>query len=137
MNAVKVAIIRSRFNNRISAKLTYGALLKLFSENANHDFALFEVPGAFEIPFATSQLLNKHQDFAGVLTIGAVIKGETAHFEYISQAVIGSLAQISATAPIPVALGLLTTFTKEQAEDRAFTHGLRADSRIKNQSRRL
>jgi 6,7-dimethyl-8-ribityllumazine synthase len=72
------------------------------------------VPGAFEIPFALSRLARGHK-YAALITLGAVIKGETPHFEYISQSVAGGIMEVMLKERIPIAFGVLTTNNKRQA----------------------
>lgn len=78
---------------------------------------VFETPGSFEIPLLCRRLA-KTRKYHGIITIGAIIKGKTAHFEYISQAVIGGVMSVMLAADLPIALGIITTYNLNQAEDR-------------------
>jgi 6,7-dimethyl-8-ribityllumazine synthase len=118
----KIAVISSRFNQEITGNLIKGAL-KLFSENnlSEEQITFYNVPGAFEIPSVLEKICNKNDilKFDGILTIGCVIKGETAHFEYISSAVSGNINRISSEYSVPVGFCVLTCYTDEQAEARS------------------
>jgi 6,7-dimethyl-8-ribityllumazine synthase len=117
----KVGIVASRFNQFITGKLVEGALdalKKLGAEEA--DIAVYKVPGAFEIPFLAKKLaLSKKVD--GIVCLGALIRGDTPHFDYLSAEVTKGLAQISLEDGIPVAFGILTVETIEQGIERAGT----------------
>lgn len=119
---LKVAIISSRFNEEITGNLIEGAK-KLFLEKGvkEKDICLYLVPGAFEIPAVLEKILKKNNKlkYDGILTVGCVIKGETAHFEYISGAVSNSINSISANHGVPVGFCVLTTYNDEQAEARS------------------
>jgi len=117
----KVGIVASRFNQFITGKLVEGALdalKKLGAEEA--DIAVYKVPGAFEIPFLAKKLaLSKKVD--GIVCLGALIRGDTPHFDFLSAEVTKGLAQISLEDGIPVAFGILTVETIEQGIERAGT----------------
>ena len=84
--------------------------------------SIYRVPGAFEIPGTVKQLLNdKHEVMIidAIITLGCVIKGETAHFEYISSSVTDSISQLSVESDIPVIYGILTVYDYEQAIERS------------------
>ncbi|MCU0372230.1 MAG: 6,7-dimethyl-8-ribityllumazine synthase [Ignavibacteria bacterium] len=118
----KIAVISSRFNPEITGNLIKGAV-KLFSENsiAGDKITFFNVPGAFEIPSVLEKICKKNSElkYDGILTIGCVIKGETAHFEYISSAVSGNINRIASEYSVPVGFCVLTCYTDEQAEARS------------------
>lgn len=118
----KIAIISSRFNTEITGNLIEGAK-KSFLENgvAENNISLYLVPGAFEIPAVLEKICKKNSElkFDGILTVGCVIKGETAHFEYISNSVSYSINLISSKYGIPTGFCVLTTYTDEQAEARS------------------
>lgn len=118
----KIAVISSRFNQEITGNLIKGAL-KLFSENnlGEEQITFYNVPGAFEIPAVLEKICKKNDilKFDGILTIGCVIKGETAHFEYISSAVSGNINRIASGYSVPVGFCVLTCYTDEQAEARS------------------
>jgi len=118
----KIAIISSRFNEEITGNLIEGAI-KSFTGNgvSKDDIKIFYVPGAFEIPTVLERLCLKNEElkFDGFLTIGGVIKGETAHFEYISSSVSQNINNISSMYGFPIGFCVLTTYTDEQAEARS------------------
>ncbi len=118
----KIAIISSRFNTEITGNLIEGAK-KSFLENgvSENNIYLYLVPGAFEIPAVLEKICKKNSElkFDGILTVGCVIKGETAHFEYISNSVSSNINLISSKYGIPTGFCVLTTYTDEQAEARS------------------
>lgn len=111
----RFAIVVSRFNEEVTSGLLKGALAYL-GENAIHvpEADIFSAPGAFEIPLI-AQTLARSGRFDGVICIGCVIKGDTAHFEYISQAASTGLMTASLSTGIPLTFGILTTYSDEQA----------------------
>jgi len=118
----KVAIVVSRFNSFIVDSLVSGALDTLvrvggMSEN---DVTLVRVPGAVELPVATQKVAAKGE-FDAIITLGAVIRGGTPHFEFFAGESNKGLAQVAMQYSIPVAFGVLTTDTIEQAIERAGT----------------
>ena len=120
----KFALIVSRFNELISGKLLEGALdCLLRHEVKESDITVIWAPGAFEIPLvAQKAVLSKKYD--AVICLGAVIRGATPHFEYISAEVTKGIAQLNLQTGIPVIYGVLTTDTIDQAIERAGTkHG--------------
>ena len=117
----KVAIVASRFNELITSKLLEGALDSfarhgLLEENID----IAWVPGAFEIP-VTAQRLAKSGKYDAVLTLGAVIRGNTSHYDVVCAEVSKGVAHVSLSTGIPVIFGVLTTDTIEQAIERAGT----------------
>ncbi len=116
---LKIGIVLSRFNEAVTGKLFTGAL-KALSENgvAAHDIEVAKVPGAFEIPLIAKRMAQTGR-FHGILALGAVIRGETPHFEYISRSVSHGLNQVAFETNVPVGFGVLTTDTVRQAMDRA------------------
>ena len=116
---MKFAIAASRFNDFISGRLIDGAVDTLVRAGADEkDIAIYKVPGAFELPLAAKKLA-KNQRFDAVICLGAVIRGATPHFEYVSAEVSKGIANVGLDAEIPVAFGVLTTDTIEQAIERA------------------
>lgn len=116
---LRFAVVQSKFNEKICDGLLTGAL-SCFKEYGikEKDILIVKVPGAFEIPIAAEKLaLQKKYD--AIVCLGAVIKGETAHFEYISKAVTDGILQVGLKYEIPVIFGVLTAYTEEQAEARA------------------
>ncbi len=117
----KYCIIISRFNDFIGSKLLSGALDELRRHGVDEDnIDIVKVPGAFEIPIA-AQKFAKSGKYSVIITLGAVIKGATAHFDYVSAEVSKGIAQVSLQTGIPVIFGVLTTDNIEQAIERAGT----------------
>ncbi|HAT54655.1 MAG TPA: 6,7-dimethyl-8-ribityllumazine synthase [Lactobacillus sp.] len=115
----KVAIVVSRFNETVTGKLLGGAQDMLRRhEVADSDIDIVWVPGAFEIPGMVRQLLVTKR-YAGVLTLGAVIRGETSHYDYVCSEVAKGVGQLALNSDVPVVFGVLTTDTLEQAQQRA------------------
>ena len=111
MADLRIAIVASRFNPEITERLIAGAREALRDEA---EVTLIHVPGAFEIPLAAKRAaLSKR--FDAIVAIGCVIRGETAHFEYISQAATSGIAQVGLETGVPVTFGVLTADTDEQA----------------------
>ena len=118
---LKFAIVVSRFNDFICDRLLGGALDALRRHGASDDdIEIFRVPGAFEIPL-TAKVLSKNSKYDAIICLGAVIRGSTPHFEYISAEVSKGIATVSLDSEKPVAFGVLTTDTVEQAIERAGT----------------
>jgi len=115
----RFAIVISRFNSFISDRLLSGALDALERHGASpEDISVVWVPGSFEIPpIARKLALSKKYD--GVICLGALLRGETPHFEYLSSTVTKELGSIGIESNIPVINGVLTCNTMEQAVDRA------------------
>lgn len=115
----KIAIVVADFNESVTHNLAAGAVatLKKFGI-ADENINVYHVPGAFEIPFLTQRLINSNQ-FDGIMTLGAVIKGDTDHYDLICQNVTNAIMQENLAAKIPVTFGILTTDNIEQAMQRA------------------
>lgn len=115
----RFAIVISRFNSLISDRLLSGALDALERHGAATDnISIVWVPGSFEIPAIAKKLaLSKQYD--AVICLGALLRGETPHFDYLSSAVTKELGQIGLESGVPVINGVLTCNTMEQAVDRA------------------
>ena len=117
----KFCIILSRFNDFIGSKLLSGALDELKRHGVTDDnIDIVKVPGAFEIPI-TAQKFAQTGKYNAIITLGAVIRGATAHFDYVSAEVSKGIAQVSLQTGIPVIFGVLTTDNIEQAIERAGT----------------
>lgn len=117
----KFCIILSRFNDFIGSKLLSGALDELKRHGVSDDnIDIVKVPGAFEIPL-TAQKFAQTGKYNAIITLGAVIKGATAHFDYVSAEVSKGIAQVSLQTGVPVIFGVLTTDNIEQAIERAGT----------------
>ncbi|OAM73012.1 6,7-dimethyl-8-ribityllumazine synthase [Devosia elaeis] len=111
----RFAIVVSRFNQEVTSGLLKGALAYLAENSITvPDEHIVAAPGAFEIPLI-AQTLARTQKFDGVICLGCVIKGDTAHFEYISEAASSGLMTASLATGIPLTFGILTTYTDEQA----------------------
>lgn len=118
---LRFAIIVSRFNNFIGDRLLEGALDTLRRHGADEDgIAVAKVPGAFEIPIVAQEMANSGE-YDAVICLGAVIRGATAHFDYVAGPLASSLAAIAVATKVPVLFGVLTTDTIEQAVERAGT----------------
>jgi len=117
----KFAIIASRFNDFITDRLVSGAVDALTRSGAkDKDIHIVKVPGAFEIPLVAKQMAEKKK-YHAVICLGAVIRGATPHFDYVSAEVSKGIAMIGLEAKIPVIFGIITTDTIEQAIERAGT----------------
>jgi len=118
---LKIAAVVARFNDFISNKLLEGAIDSFCRHGGNKDdFTIYRIPGAFEIPLACQKVaLTKKYD--GIIALGAVIRGSTPHFDYVSSEVSKGVAQVSLNCNIPISFGVLTTDSIEQAIERAGT----------------
>jgi 6,7-dimethyl-8-ribityllumazine synthase len=119
LTASRFAIVVSRFNEEVTTGLLTGARA-LLAENgvAAADVTVVEVPGAFEIPLAARTLAVTGR-FDAIVCLGCLIKGDTMHFEYIASAVSQGIMDAGLTTGVPIAFGVLTTLTDEQAAIRA------------------
>lgn len=116
---VKIGIVASRFNEIITSKLIDGVVDGLSRHGVNLDTVdLAWVPGAFEVP-VTAKKMAESGKYDAVICLGAVIRGETDHYEHVATEVTKGIAQVSLSAGIPVLYGILTTDTVEQALNRA------------------
>jgi len=114
-------IILSRFNDFITSRLLEGALDALYRHGASEDhIEIIKVPGAFEIPYVAKKI-TQNKKYDSVLCLGALIRGDTPHFEYISAEVTKGIAQVSLDSGVPVIYGVITTDNIEQAIERAGT----------------
>jgi 6,7-dimethyl-8-ribityllumazine synthase len=113
---LKFAIVVARFNSGITEKLLASARRGL--DQAKADIAeVFYVPGAFELPLAAKMLAHTHS-YHAIIALGAVIRGGTPHFDYVAGEAARGLQQVALETGLPVAFGVLTTDTQEQAEAR-------------------
>ncbi|MBC5636266.1 6,7-dimethyl-8-ribityllumazine synthase [Ornithinibacillus sp. BX22] len=118
---IKVGIIIARFNEFITSRLLSGAEDALRRHGVNEaDITQVWVPGAFEISIASKKLAEKGE-YDAIITLGAVIRGATPHFEYVSNETAKGIASISLQTGVPIIFGILTTDTIEQAIERAGT----------------
>ena len=115
----RFAIVVSRFNEEVTAGLLAGARAALTeAQVADADVTVVYEPGAFEIPL-TAMRLAETARYDAVICLGCLIKGETMHFEYIASATANGIMEASAVTGVPIAFGVLTTLTDEQALARA------------------
>ncbi len=120
-DGLRVGIVVSRFNEFITSKLLGGALDALKRHGvADDNVTVAWVPGAFEIPFVTKQLVQSGR-YDAVIALGAVIRGSTPHFDYVAGEVSKGIANIALSNDTPTIFGVLTTDTIEQAIERAGT----------------
>jgi 6,7-dimethyl-8-ribityllumazine synthase len=117
---LKVVIVVSRFNGFITDRLLEGALDALRRHGVeDKDISVMKVPGSFELPLGARKAAKSKTD--AVIALGALIRGGTPHFDYLSAEVTKGIAQVTLDSGIPVAFGVLTTDTVEQAIERAGT----------------
>ncbi|UCG79795.1 MAG: 6,7-dimethyl-8-ribityllumazine synthase [Desulfobacterales bacterium] len=115
----KVGVIVSRFNDFISDRLLSGALDALARHGTNdEDIDIVKVPGSFEIPLMAKKMAQRGK-YDAIICLGAVIRGSTPHFEYVSAEVSKGIALVSLESGVPVVFGVITTDTLEQAIERA------------------
>jgi len=118
---LKFGIVLSRYNNFVAERLLEGALDALRRSGAEEgDITVVRVPGSFEIPLAAKKLA-KAARYDAVICLGCVIRGATPHYAYIATEVTKGIASVSLESEVPVAFGVLTTDTIEQAIERAGT----------------
>ncbi|MGD9151090.1 MAG: 6,7-dimethyl-8-ribityllumazine synthase [Desulfobacterales bacterium] len=117
----KFALVVSRFNDFITDKLLSGAQDALVRSGAkDNDIQIVKVPGAFEIPLVAKKMATQKKVNA-IICLGAVIRGATPHFDYVSAEVSKGIAQVSLESGVPIIFGIVTTDTIEQAIERAGT----------------
>ena len=118
----KIAIVVSRFNSFIVESLLEGAVdaLKRHGNVSDDDITVIRVPGAYELPLAAKKVAAQDK-YDGIIAIGAVIRGGTPHFDFVAGECNKGLAQVAMEFTLPVAFGVITTDTIEQAIDRAGT----------------
>jgi 6,7-dimethyl-8-ribityllumazine synthase len=122
-SALSVGIVMSEFNEYVVDNLLEGAL-DVFDDRGvpSDNLFLYRVPGAFELPGTTREILDERQH-DGIICLGAVIRGETPHFDFISSTVSDGIGQLSMEASVPVIFGVLTTDTRNQALHRSSRSG--------------
>ncbi|WP_386685932.1 6,7-dimethyl-8-ribityllumazine synthase [Lonepinella sp. MS14437] len=118
----KIAVVVARFNHFINDSLVDGAIdaLKRVGQVKDENITLVKVPGAYELPLAVRRLADSKK-YDGIVALGTVIRGGTAHFEYVAGEASSGIGHVSLDADIPVAFGVLTTENIEQAIERAGT----------------
>jgi len=118
---LRVGIVVSRFNNLITERLLEGAMDRLTRSNvADGVIDICRVPGAFEVPKAAKAMAETER-YDGIIALSAVIRGATPHFEYVATEVTKGLAALNLHSLVPVAFGVITADTVEQAIERAGT----------------
>ncbi|NLG02333.1 MAG: 6,7-dimethyl-8-ribityllumazine synthase [Clostridia bacterium] len=116
---IKVGIVAARFNELITSKLISGAMDGLKRHNVEEDdIEIAWVPGAFEIPLIAKKMAKSGR-YDAIICLGAVIRGNTTHYDYVCSEVSKGIAQVSLESEIPVMFGVLTTESIEQAMERA------------------
>jgi 6,7-dimethyl-8-ribityllumazine synthase len=116
---LKVAVVASRFNDFITGKLIEGALDCLVRHGAEEaGISVYRVPGSFELPL-TAQKIARSGEVDAIVCLGALIRGQTPHFDYIASEVTKGIAQISLESGLPVTFGVIMADSLEQAIDRA------------------
>lgn len=121
-NGKKIAIVVARFNSFIVESLLSGAIdtLQRVGNIAEQDITVVRIPGAFELPLAV-QRVAASKKYDAIVALGAVIRGGTPHFEYVSGECVKGIAQVAMQYDLPVAFGVLTVDSIEQAVERAGT----------------
>lgn len=115
----RVAVVSARFNAHIVEKLAAGCVDRLRSAGLLDDrVVLHQVPGAFELPVAAKMLIDTRQ-FAAVICLGCVIRGDTAHFDFVAGEAAAGIQRVATETGIPVIFGVLTTENEQQALERA------------------
>lgn len=118
---IRFGIVVSRFNSFISERLLEGALDALIRNGAKEDaIEIYRTPGSFEIPAVVRKLVERNT-YDAIICLGAVIRGATPHFNYISAEITKGIAQLSLQSSIPITFGVITADTIEQAIERAGT----------------
>ncbi len=116
----RVALVVSRFNEKVTSELAAGARAALLEAGvAEDDIHVYDVTGAFELAPACRQVLASEAGYDAMVVLGAIVRGETSHFDVLAQAVTGALQQLANEISIPLALGVLTCESADQAEARA------------------
>ncbi len=119
IEGVRIAVLSSRFNAQVVDRLLLGARRALSRHGVPREAVdSFEVPGAWELPVVADKLAGSGR-YGGVLVLGAVIRGETPHFDFVASAAAQGLARVALQHGVPVGFGLLTTETTAQAIERA------------------
>jgi 6,7-dimethyl-8-ribityllumazine synthase len=120
---LRFAIIVSRFNSFITERLLGGAMDALTRAGGSADMIdVIKVPGSWEVPMIAGEVARQHR-YDAVICLAAVIRGETPHFDYVAGEAAKGIAHVAAETGVPVAFGVLTTNTLEQAIDRAGAKG--------------
>ena len=116
---LRFALVASRFNETVTSRLIDGAVNALVRHGvADKDIRIVRVPGSFEIPLVVKKLAASKK-YSALICLGALVRGETPHFEYLASEVARATGQVALDTGVPVIFGVLTTETLEQAIDRA------------------
>ncbi len=115
-----IYIVASTFYEELSHQLILGAEARLVSEKGSIKNKLIKVPGAFEIPGIVKQILDNEKPSL-IITLGVIIKGETNHFEQISDFVFNSISKLTISSNVPIAFGVISAQNYEHAQERALT----------------
>jgi 6,7-dimethyl-8-ribityllumazine synthase len=123
LNHKKIAIVVARFNQPVTEGLLEGSL-KVLEENqfSKENYKVFKVPGSIEIPLI-AQKIAKSKNYDAIICLGAVIRGDTAHFDYVCKYVTEGLLKINLKSDLPVAFGVIMTENQEQAVIRSSKDG--------------
>ena len=124
MTSKNIYIIASTFYPELSNELINGASAELINQwgaDSRSRLKIIEVPGAFEIPGMTKQILECSQIPDLIITLGVLVKGETNHFEYISKSVSDSISKLNISSNVPIIFGVITALNYDQASERALT----------------
>ena len=123
---LRIGVVQARFNDSVCEALRQACVQELLALGvAQEDIFVCTVPGALEVPFALARLAAT-DEFDALIAIGAVIRGETYHFEVVSNESAAGIARVSLDEAIPIANAILTTDTDAQAEERAAVKGAEA-----------
>jgi 6,7-dimethyl-8-ribityllumazine synthase len=115
----KVAIVVSRFNEFVTERLVKEAVEELIQNGVEkNDIDVYKVPGSFEIPVVIKRLLEKKK-YHGILALGAVVRGDTPHFEYVAGEVTRGIGRLTLDYGIPISFGIITADTMDDAIERA------------------
>jgi len=118
-SGLRFAIVVARFNSFITERLLGGAMDALLRAGGSEDMIdVVKVPGSWEVPLVAGELARQHR-YDALICLGAVIRGDTPHFDYVAGEAAKGIAHVSSETGVPVAFGVLTTNTLEQAIDRA------------------
>lgn len=120
-NDYKIAIVVSRFNDTITSRLMDGAVDTLVRHNIKeNNISVYKAPGSFEIPVVAKKVsLKKNNKVDAIICLGAIIRGDTPHFDFVCNEVSKGIAAVSLESEMPVIYGIVTTDTVDQAMDRA------------------
>lgn len=118
-NSIKIGIVAAQFNALVTTRLVAGAVNELIKYGvATTDITTVWVPGAMELPRVVQRLATSGQ-VAGIIALGAVVRGETSHYDFVCNETASGLATVALSGPVPVMFGVLTTDNMAQALDRA------------------